>query len=219
MNNSVFGKTLENIENHVDIKLVCDEKEAIKLSARPSYDRVTIFDENLLAVHMKTTKLFYNKPIYLGMCILDLSKTLMYDFHYILLKNDERAKLLFTDTDSLAYEIQTDDFYKDIAEDIDTRFDTSDYPVDHVSHIKTGINKKVIGMFKDETGGKQIEEFVGLRAKLYSYRMDGEDHKKCKGVKKCVVKKRITHNDKPFQRCSFQYRLTGYFFIPSNHDA
>lgn len=197
MNNSVFGKTLENIENHVDIKLVCDEKEAIKLSARPSYDRVTIFDENLIAVHMKRTKLFYNKPIYLGMCILDLSKTLMYDFHYnyILPKYAERARLLFTDTDSLAYEIQTEDFYKDIAEDIQTRFDTSDYPVDHASHIKTGINKKVIGMFKDEAGGKQIEEFVGLRAKLYSYRMDGEDHKKCKGVKKYVVKKRITHDD------------------------
>lgn len=131
------------------------------------------------------------------MCILDLSKTLMYDFHYnyILPKYAERARLLFTDTDSLAYEIQTEDFYKDIAEDIQTRFDTSDYPVDHASHIKTGINKKVIGMFKDEAGGKQIEEFVGLRAKLYSYRMDGEDHKKCKGVKKYVVKKRITHDD------------------------
>ena len=82
MNNSVFGKTLENIENHVDIKLVCDEKEAIKLSAKPSYDCATIFDENLIDVHMKRTKLFYNKPIYLVMCILDLSKTLMYDFHY-----------------------------------------------------------------------------------------------------------------------------------------
>src|SRR6218665_1232528 len=93
---------------------------------------------------MKRTKLFYNKPIYLGMCILDLSKTLMYDFHYnyILPKYDERAKLLLTDTYSLANEIQTEDFYKDIAEDIDTRFDTSDYPVDHVSHIKTGITKK-----------------------------------------------------------------------------
>src|SRR6218665_1993062 len=131
MNNSVFGKTLENIENHVDIILVCDEKEATKLSARPSYDRVTIFDENLIAVHMKRTKLFYNKPIYLGMCILHLSKTLMYDIHYnyILPKYVERAKLLYTDTNSFAYEIQTDDFYIDIAEDIDTRFDTSDYPL------------------------------------------------------------------------------------------
>src|SRR6218665_2123205 len=146
---------------------------------------------------MRRTKLFYNKPIYLGMCKLDLSKTLMYDFHYnyILPKYAERVTLLFTDTDLLAYEIQTEDFYKDIAENIDTRFKTSDYPMDHVSHIKTGINKKVIGVFKDEAGGIQIEEYVGLRAKLYSYRMDGEDHKKCKGVKKYVAKKKITHDD------------------------
>src|SRR6218665_3081639 len=100
------------------------------------------------------------------MCILDLSKTLMYDFHYnyIQPKYDETAKLLFTGTDSLAYKIQREDFYKDIAEDIETRLDTSDYPVDHASHIRTGTNKKVIGMSKDESGGKQIEEFVGLRA-------------------------------------------------------
>src|SRR6218665_4205020 len=95
-------------------------------------------------------------------------------------------------------------FYKDIAEDIQTRFDTSDYPVHHVSHIKTEINKKVIGMFKDEAGVRQIEEFVSLRAKLYSYIMDGEDYKKCKGIKKCVVKKRITHND--YKDCLFTKR-------------
>src|SRR6218665_1818709 len=104
MNNSVFGKTMEAIENRVDIKLVTEEKEATKLVAKPSYDRLTIFGENLIAVHMKRTKLFYNKPIYLGMCILGLSKTLMYNFHYnyILPKYAERARLLFTDTDSLA---------------------------------------------------------------------------------------------------------------------
>ena len=120
MNNSVFGKTMEIIENHVDIKLVCDEKEAIKLAAKTNYDRFTIYDENLIAVHTKRTKLVYNKPIYLGMCILDLSKTLMYDFHYNYMKirYGYRAKLLFIDTDSLAYEIQTEDFYKDITDDI-----------------------------------------------------------------------------------------------------
>ena len=98
------------------------------------------------------------------------------------------SKLLFTDTDSLAYEIKTDDFYADIAPDIRSRFDTSDYPKDHSSGIETGVNKKVIGMFKDEAAGKQIEEFVGLRSKLYSYKMAGVDHKKCKGIKKNVVK-------------------------------
>src|ERR1043165_5429652 len=206
MNNSVFGKTCENIHNRVAIKLVCDEKEAIKLAARPSYDRVTIFDENLTAIHMKRTKLYYNKPMYLGMCILDLSKTLMFDFHYNYIKSKygDRAKLLFTDTDSLAYEIKTDDFFADIASDVRDRFDTSEYSKDHPSGIKTGVNKKVIGMFKDEAAGKQIEEFVGLRAKLYSYRMAGEDHKKCKGVKKNVVKNSLTHDD--YRDCLFTKR-------------
>ena len=112
MNNSVFGKTMESIENRVDVRLVCDEKEAIKLTAKPNYDGRTIFDENLIAIHMKKTKLFYNKPIYLGMTILDVSKTLMYKFHYnyIKTKYGDRAKLLFTDTDSLAYEIKTEIF-------------------------------------------------------------------------------------------------------------
>ena len=157
----------------------------------------------LNAVHMKRTTLKYNKPIYLGMCILDLSKTLMYDFHYNYIKNKygDRAKLLFTDTDSLAYEIKTEDFYTDIADDIKKRFDTSEYPKDHPSGIVIGVNKKVLGMFKDEASGKQIEEFVGLRSKLYSYRMAGEDHKKCKGVRRNVVKKTITHDD--YKDCLF----------------
>ena len=87
--------------------------------------------------------------------------------------------------------LKTEDFYADIApDDVRSRFDTSDYPKDHPSGIETGVNKKVIGMFKDEAAGKQIEEFVGLRSKLYSYKMAGEDHKKCKGIKKNVVKKR-----------------------------
>lgn len=203
MNNSVFGKTMENIENRVDVRLVTCEKEAIWFGAKPNYESRTIFDENLIAVHMKKTKLFYNKPIYLGMCVLDLSKTLMYDFHYNYIKNKygDRAKLLFSDTDSLAYEIKTEDFYADIAADVESRFDTSEYPKDHpattTAGFKVGVNKKVIGMFKDEAAGKQIEEFVGLRAKLYSYKVLGETdgHKKCKGVKKNVVKKSITHDD------------------------
>ena len=202
MNNSVFGKTMENIENRVDVRLVTNERDAIKLTSKPNYDSRTIFDENLIAIHMKRTKLVYNKPIYLGMCILDLSKTLMYDFHYNYIKHKygDRAKLLFTDTDSLCYEIKTDDFYVDIADDIESRFDTSEYPKDHPSGIKSGMNKKVIGVFKDEAGGKQIEEFVGLRAKLYSYKISGEeDHKKCKGVKKAVVRKSITHDD--YKKC------------------
>ena len=136
------------------------------------------------------------------MCILDLSKTLMYDFHYNYIKKKygDKAKLLLTDTDSLMYEIQTEDFYKDINGDVKDRFDTSGYPPDHPSGIPSGFNKKVLGMFKDEVNGNVINEFVGLRAKLYSYKMFvGEESKKCKGVKKSVVKKSITHED--YKRC------------------
>ena len=182
MNNSFFGKTLENIRNMVDIRLILTDKVAQKLAAKPNYDCCTIFDENLVAVHMKKTELYFNKPVYHGMSILDLSNSLMYDFHYNYIKTGDKAKLLFIDTDPLAYEIKTKDFYKDINPDIEKRFDTSDYPSNHPSGIKTGLNIKVLGMFKDEAGGKQIFEFVGLRAKLYSYKMlDGSDDKKCKG--------------------------------------
>ena len=198
MNNSVFGKTMENIRSRVDIQLVNNKMKAKKLAAKPNYMHCTIFDENFIAIHMKKTKLVFNKPIYLGMCILDLSKTLMYDFHYNYIKKKYRskAKLLFTDTDSLAYEIETEDFYKDISGDVRTNFDTSDIPKDHPSGIESGVNKKVIGMFKDECGGKIMQEFVGLRAKLYSYKMyEGDETKKCKGVKSSVVKKEITFKD------------------------
>ncbi|KAK3698312.1 hypothetical protein QZH41_006011 [Actinostola sp. cb2023] len=180
MNNSVFGKTMENIRNHVDIRLVTNEKDARKLISKPNYQHRTIFCENLTAIQMKKTKLVFNKPVYLGMSILDLSKTLMYDFHYNYIKSKygERAKLLFTDTDSLMYEIETEDFYKDISPDVRSLFDTSNYPKDHPSCIETGVNKKIIGMFKDEVGGEQITEFVGLRAKLYSYKMAEKEEKR-----------------------------------------
>ena len=198
MNNSVFGKTMENIRNRKNVKLVNNEEKARKLIAKPNYSSCKIFSENLISVHMKKTSLVMNKPVYLGACILDLSKTIMYDFHYKYIKPmyKDKAKLLFTDTDSLMYEIETEDFYKDISGDVKDRFDTSDYPENHPSGIPTGINKKVLGMFKDEAMGKTIKEFVGLRAKLYSYKMDeGEESKKCKGVKKRVVEKSITHED------------------------
>ena len=200
MNNSVFGKTMENIRNRVDVKLVNTEEKLRKLVAQPNLKGPPkIFSENLLSVHMKKTSLTMNKPVYLGMCILDLSKTIMYDFHYQYIKSKygDKTKLLFSDTDSLMYEIQTEDFYKDISGDVKNRFDTSNYPENHPSGILTGINKKVLGKMKDEAGGKIIKEFVGLRAKLYSYKMyEGEKEiKKCKGIKKQVVESSISHED------------------------
>ena len=198
MNNSVFGKTMENIRNRVNVKLVNSEDKFKKLVAKPNFLSQKIFNENLVSVHMKKTSLTMNKPVYLGMCILDLSKTLMFDFHYnyIIPKYGNKAKLLFTDTDSFIYEIQTKDFYKDISGDVKDRFDTSDYPDNHPSGIPTGINKKVLGMFKDEVVGKNIKEFIGLRSKLYSFiTEEGKENKRCKGVKKNVVEKYIRHED------------------------
>ena len=204
MNNSVFGKTMENTRSIVDIRLVNDESKAKKLPAKPTFKHCNTFDENLTAIHVKKTKTAFNKPVYLGMCILDLSKTLMYNFHYkyIKPKYESTAKLLFTDTDSLAYEIKTEDFYKDISDDVVNKFDTSNFPKDHPSGVEAGLNKKVVGMFKDEAGGEIIEEFVGLKAKLYSYKMlEGREEKKCKGVKKPVVKKSIKFDD--YKECLF----------------
>ena len=158
---------------------------------------------------MKETSLTFNKPVYLGLCILHLSKTIMYEFHYnyIKPKYGSKANLLYNDTGSLMYEIETEDFYKDISEDVKDRFDTSDYPPNHPSGIPTGCNKKVLGVFKDEVGGKIIEKFVGLRAKLYSFTiLNNEEIKnlrtrKCKGVKKSVVERSITHDD--YEQCLF----------------
>jgi len=189
MNNSVFGKTMENIRHRVDIRLVNNEKVAKKLVAKPNFKHCTIFDENLIAIHLK--KIVFNKPVYLGMCILDLSTALMYNFHYEYVKNKygSAAKLPFTDTDSLPCEIETLDFYKDISGDVIKLFDTSNFPKNHPSGIKEGQNKKVVGMFKDEAGGKIIAEFVRLRSKLYSYKMLNEgEEKKCKGVKNLQLK-------------------------------
>ena len=143
--------------------MISSDRVTQNLAAKPNYDRCTIFDENLVAVHMKKIKLYFNNPVYLGMSILDLRKSFVNDFHYnyIKTKYGDKAKLLFTDTDSLDYEIRTKDFYKDINPDIEKRFDASDYPTNHSSGIKTGVNSKVLGMFKNEAGGKQIVEFVG----------------------------------------------------------
>ena len=204
MNNSVFGKTIENIRKRQSVEIMDDRKKALKLTSKPNFDRVTIFDEHLVAVHMKKTEVYFNKPIYVGQAILDLSKTFMFDFHYnfIRKKYGNKAELLFTDTDSLIYLIQTDDFYSDIKHDIRKKFDTSDYPENHPSGIKTGVNKKVIGKFKDEVGGKQITHFVGLRPKLYTFKVEEKgETRKAKGVKKNVLKKSLSFED--YKKCLF----------------
>ncbi|XP_068707630.1 uncharacterized protein [Montipora foliosa] len=195
MNNAVYGKCCENLRKRIDVRLVTDEKKLLKMAAKPTYVSSKIFNENLVAVHKIKETLTLNRPVYVGMCILDLSKTLMYDFHYNYIKQkyDNKAKLLFTDTDSLTYEIETNDVYQDFWDDKD-RFDNSDYSQHSQYFDRT--NKKVFGKFKDEAAGVPITEFVGLRSKMYSYMKDNDkDGKTVKGIKKNIIKKNITHEN------------------------
>ena len=195
MNNSVFGKTMENIRKRVDVRLVTSKEKLLKLASKPTYVSTKIFNENLVAVHKIKETLTMNRPAYIGMCILDLSKTLMYDFHYNYIKHKygNKAKLLFTDTDSLTYEIETKDAYKDFFKD-KSKFDNSDYPENSPYFNIT--NKKVIGKFKDEAAGVPIIEFVGLRSKMYSYIKDNDKGAKtAKGIKKNIITQNITHAD------------------------
>ena len=195
MNNSVFGKTMENLRKRVDVRLVTDEKKLLKLASKPTYVSSKIFNENLVAVHKIKETLTLNRPAYVGMCILDLSKMLMYDFHYNYIKKKygDKAILLFTDTDNLTYEIQSGDVYKDFWNDKD-KFDNSDYPESSPYFDKT--NKKVIGKFKDEATGVPICEFVGLRSKMYSYIKDNQKGgKTAKGIKKNIIKNDINHEN------------------------
>ena len=195
MNNSVFGKTMENIRKRVDVRLVTSKEKLLKLASKPTYMSSKIFNENLVAVHKIKETLTLNRPAYVGMCILDLSKTLMYDFHYNYIKSKygDKAELLFTDTDSLTYEIETKDVYQDFWNDKD-RFDNSDYLENSPYFDKT--NKKVIGKFKDEAAGVPICEFIGLRSKMYSYMKENQKGgKTAKGIKKNIITKNIKHED------------------------
>ena len=150
MNNSVFRKTMENLRKQVDVRLVTNEKKLDKLTSKPTYVSSKIFNENLMAVHKVKETLTLNRPAYVGMCILDLSKTLMYDFHYnyIKKKHNNRARLLFINTDSLTYQIEAEDVYNDFWNDKDM-FDNSDYP--ESSPYYCNANKKIIGKFNSKS--------------------------------------------------------------------
>ena len=180
---------MENLRKRVDVRLVTDEKKLDKLTSKPTYVSSKIFNENLMAVHKVKETLTLNRPAYMGVCILDLSKTLMYDFHSncIKRKHNNRARLLFTDTDSLTYEIEAEDVYKDFSNDKDM-FDNSDYPESSPYHCN--VNKKIIGKFKDEACGIPITEFIVLKSKMYSYVKDNEKGgRTAKVIKKNVIKK------------------------------
>ena len=178
------------------------EEKYLCIVMKPNVKSGVLFGENLMGCEMGKIKVVMNKPVYLSQVILDLSKIVMYEFHYDLMvpKYGDRLKLCYMDTDSIVYHIKTEDFYADIVDDVQTRFDTSGYIRDRP--LPVGQNKKVIGLMKDELGGKIMTEFVALRPKLYYYRkLDSSEDKKCKGIKKCIVKKTLTFED--YQTCLF----------------
>ena len=225
MNNSVFGKTMENIRKHRDIKLVTADKKRSKLVSEPNYHIINLISEDLSIIEMKKAKVKMNKPIYLGLSILEISKILMYEFWYDYMKPkyNDNVKLCYIDTDSFVMHMicnayNTNDFYKDISDDVDNRFDTSNYEVKRP--LPLGKNKKVIGLMKDELGGEIIMEFIALRPKTYSYLTDNDKiDKKAKGTKKCVIKKMIKFDD--YKKCLLNKLIlkSQQRFISNKHDV
>src|SRR6218665_987626 len=167
MNNSIYGKCLQNNRKHLNVKIVTNEIQAKRYIARPTFQPFNIISEDVTVVNPEKTNVVLDKPIYAGMSVLDISKLHTYKFYYehVLKKYGERARLLFTDTDSLCYNIRTDIIYSDMKDNL-AEYDTSDYLTDHSLHNTT--NAKVIGKFKDETNSVPPVEFVGLRSKMYS---------------------------------------------------
>ena len=211
---------MENIRKHRSLKLITNKDKYLRTVMKPNFKSGVLFGENLMGCEMGRTKVVMNKPVYLGQAILDLSKIIMYEFHYNYMKPKFKDfQLCYMDTDSLIYDINTEDFYADIADDVQTRLDTSCYNPDRPLPI--GLNKKVISLMEDELGGAIMTEFVALRPKLYSYKkLDGSEDKKCKGIKKCVIKKTLTFED--YKTCLFndstEYR-SQLMFSSSKHEV
>ena len=193
MNNSVFGKTMENVRNHRDIKLITTYKRRKRLASEPNYHSHKKFSEHLMAIEMITTRVKMIKPLHLGMSIFDISETLMYEFwqDYINPQYEDKAKLCYTVTDSFIINIKTEDFFEDTSNDVERWFDTSNYVKNDKRALPIDKNKKVPGLFKDELGEKIVTEVAALRPKTYSYLLDDDtEHKKGKGTKKVCNKTR-----------------------------
>lgn len=223
MNNSIFGKQLEDKRKHKVVKLVSSKRKLEKLVAKPNFNNSIIINNNLVAVCMDKTSVKMDRPIYSGMTILDISKTLMYDFHYnkmVKYYGRDNIGVAYMDTDAFVYWIKTLDMYKDLREfPYKSDFDFSDYPQDHPTYDK-GVHKKVIGKFKDETNGNPIKEIICLAAKMYAMEIFNPKEKeidqstfikKAKGVKNLYVKKRVR-----FEHYRLSLRLEKTFIASYN---
>ena len=195
MNNAVLGKTMENVRNQRDIKVVTTSKRRSILASEHNLHSTKYISKDLLIMEMNKVEVKMNKPIYLGQAILDISKALMYEFwyDYIKPKYTDKARLCYMDTDSFVMNIETDDFYKDIDDDVDKWFDTSNFDKNDNRPLESGRNKKIIGKFKDELGGKIMTEFCALRVKAYAYKL-------VKKKRHMKIKKRVIYVNKNFVR-------------------
>jgi len=194
---------MESMRKRMKMELVSCLQRFQKLVNQPTFKHATSYNENLTAVSLENKVINFCKPIYIGFAVLDISKTLMYDYHYNVMKNhyNEAISLMYTDTDSLIYFIHTEDYYKDLKNSFDlfSRMDTSNLPRDHPCYDAS--KKKVPGYFSDETNGRTMSEFIALRAKSYAYILEGEAKIKAKGIRGHVVKNHITFDD--HKRCLF----------------
>ena len=219
MNNSVFGKTMENIRKHRDIKLVKTDKKRSKLVLEPNHHTINLISEDLSIIEMKKTKVKMNKPIYLGLSILEISKTLMYEFWYDYMKPKyaNNVKLCYMDTDSFIMNIKQMNFMKIFLMMLKIGLILQIMSIGLCQQEKI---KQVIGLMKDELGGKIITEFVTLRPKTYSFLTDdGKEDKKARGTKKCIIKKKVKFND--YKKCLFNDELilkSQQRFISKKHD-
>ena len=217
MNNSLYGKTCENVLKRLNIKLTANQIQAERYIAQPSYQDFRIINEDISMVKLRQTALTWDKPSYIGFSVLDLSKLHMYEFHYdhMKAKYGSAAKLLFTDTDSLCYELTTPDAYKDMRDHAHL-FDTSEFPITHLNHSMT--NSKVPGMMKDECSGIPPIEYVGLRSKMYSIKMPGDKSKStAKRIKTSFAKRHLKHET--YKKCLFEETTTtaSYYQITSDN--
>ncbi|XP_060865284.1 uncharacterized protein LOC132941306 isoform X2 [Metopolophium dirhodum] len=209
MNNAVFGKTMENVRKRMDMELVSCNRRLQKLINRSTFKYSTTYTENLNAVTLEKKIIDFCKPIYIGLAVLDISKSLIYDYHYNVMKSHygDKIELMYTDTDSLVYFIHTDNFYEDLKNNNNLleRMDTSNLPEDHPCYIAE--RQKIPGLFSDETDGLIMTEFCAMRAKSYSYILNGEEKIKAKGIRKHVVKNHMTFYD--HKKCLFDEEEEG----------
>jgi hypothetical protein len=194
MNNSYFGKTCENVRSYKEVKIVTDKETIEKLGKNERTAGWRIYNQNLAAVMLERKEVKLNKPRYVGTAILGLSKVVMYNFHYkYMMREYPRTKLLFTDTDSFCYHIETNkDIYKEIKDN--EWFDFSNYPPEHPNFNES--KKLIPGFFKDEFGGNFLLEVCGLRAKMYSILpLEGDKKATAKGINKNTKDDVLTHQN------------------------